>query len=66
VRDCCGAGALAGARLLRSLLYGTKPTDPPTLAAVCAVLTAVALAAMSYPAFRAGPVDPAETLRADD
>ena len=59
------AGALALTRQLRSLLYGTEPTDPATLIAVCAVLAAVALAASSYPALRAARVDPAETLRLD-
>ncbi|HSB62137.1 MAG TPA: ABC transporter permease, partial [Vicinamibacteria bacterium] len=59
------AAALAGARLLRSLLFGVPPTDPATLAAVCLLLGAVAAAASLLPARRATMVDPAVTLRAE-
>jgi predicted permease len=56
---------LAGGRVVRSLLYGMRATDPLTLAAVAVVLLAVALLATWIPARRATRVDPMIALRAD-
>jgi putative ABC transport system permease protein len=57
------AGALAFSRLLKGLLFGVTPTDPPTFLAVAALLAIVALAACLLPARRATAVAPAEALR---
>ncbi len=59
------AGALAGSRLLTSLLYEVSPTDPVTLVGVGTLLVVVALAAAYAPARRATRIDPARTLRAE-
>jgi len=61
-----GAGivlALAATRLLRSLLYGTSPTDAATFVAVATLLVAVAAGASFVPALRASRVDPLTALR---
>jgi ABC-type antimicrobial peptide transport system permease subunit len=57
------AGALLLSRLLNGLLYGVRPTDPLTFAAVAAVLLAVAATACFFPARRATSADPMQTLR---
>ncbi len=59
-----GAVAAAGAGLvLRSLLIGVRPWDPPTFVAIVVLLTAVALLASWLPARRAARVDPLVALR---
>jgi putative ABC transport system permease protein len=57
------AGAIAATRLLTSVLFEVKPSDPTTYAAVAALLAAVALAASYIPAYRASKVDPLVALR---
>ena len=51
------------ARLLAKLLFGVKPTDPPTYVAVALILSAVAFIACYIPARRASRVDPLIALR---
>jgi putative ABC transport system permease protein len=50
-------------RVLETVLFDITPTDPPTLAAVSALLAAVALASSAVPARRAMAVDPMTALR---
>ena len=57
------AGALALARVMSSLIYGVKPTDPLTFLAVAVVLAIVAVCASLLPAYRAAKVDPMVALR---
>jgi putative ABC transport system permease protein len=57
--------AIAGARVLRSLVYDVSATDPLTFVAVPLIVVAVATLAAVIPARRASRVDPISVLRAD-
>ncbi len=59
------AGAFGVSRLIESLLFGVRPTDPATIAAVVATITAIATIACGLPAWRASRLDPIVVLRAD-
>jgi putative ABC transport system permease protein len=55
--------AVAGARVLRALVYEVSATDPLTYVAVPVVVVAVAVLAAMIPARRASRVDPVTVLR---
>jgi putative ABC transport system permease protein len=55
--------SVAGSRLISTMLFGVRPSDPLTLGAAAAILAAVALAACTVPAVAASRVDPATVLR---
>ncbi|HMD33856.1 MAG TPA: ADOP family duplicated permease, partial [Vicinamibacterales bacterium] len=59
------AAALAGERMLRTLLPGVTAVDGSLLALVAGVMAAVAAFAAFVPAKRAAAVDPIEVLRAE-
>ena len=59
-----GAGAAAaGARLMRSLVYGVSSIDPITFVVVPIAVAVVAVLAAAVPARRASRVDPVTVLR---
>jgi ABC-type antimicrobial peptide transport system permease subunit len=57
------AGALGANRLLASLLFGVRPSDPAILTGVVATIAVVATLACWLPAWRASRVDPGVVLR---
>ncbi len=59
------AAALAATRLVESVLFGLKPTDPATILASLLLLLAVAGVAAYVPARRAAGIDPVEALRSE-
>lgn len=59
------AGALLSSRAMESLLYGVRPADPWTFAAIVIVIAGTALLASYLPARRAARVDPLVAIRYD-
>jgi putative ABC transport system permease protein len=58
-------GAVASTRLLRDMLFGVKPIDPLTFAAMTLLLMCISLVACFLPARRATKVDPMNVLRSE-
>jgi ABC-type antimicrobial peptide transport system permease subunit len=61
-------GLLASAeasRLMKDMLYETRPLDPIVFASVAAILIFVAAFACLVPAWRASRVDPMQALRTE-
>jgi predicted permease len=57
------AAALGLGRVVSSLIYGVRATDPLTLGTVAVLLVAVGVLATAIPAYRATRVEPIRTLR---
>jgi putative ABC transport system permease protein len=57
--------AMSMTRLMQTMLFGVRPTDPVTFAAVGGILCAVAMLACYIPARRAASVDPMQALRSE-
>jgi putative ABC transport system permease protein len=55
--------ALTLGKVMSSLIYQVRPSDPLTFLAVAALLGAVALFASIIPAYRAARIDPMKALR---
>jgi putative ABC transport system permease protein len=58
------ASAIAGMRVLRSLLFDVSPTDPTVLVGTSLVLIVISAVASAAPMRRAASVDPVEAMRA--
>jgi ABC-type antimicrobial peptide transport system permease subunit len=58
-------GAVASTRLLGDMLFGIKPVDPLTFAAMTLLLMCISLVACFLPARRATKVDPMNVLRSE-
>ena len=58
-------GALGLAQTIRGLLFGVPANDPIVFVSIAFVLSLVALAAVSIPAWRAGRIDPLQALRTE-
>jgi ABC-type antimicrobial peptide transport system permease subunit len=59
------AGGVAAARLMRSVLFGTAPTDALVFVVVPSVILFIAAIACALPAIRASGIDPIAALRTE-
>jgi hypothetical protein len=59
------AGAIGGTRVLSGMLYGVRPGDPITFAAIVGLVAAIAMTACYLPGRRAARIDPTEALRTE-
>jgi predicted permease len=59
------AGAAAGARVIQSILFDVKGTDPVVLTGVVMLLGAISAGACFVPAWRATRIDPVVALRTE-
>ena len=59
------SAALAGGRILGSLLFETSPHEPSVLLGIAVALVGLVAVASYLPARVAGRVDPAQVLRTD-
>ena len=59
------AGAAGVTRVLQGMLFGVKPSDPVTFAAVALLFAVIAVVASYVPARRAATFDPLEALRCE-
>jgi len=57
------AASLAAGRLVQTLVYGIKPSDPSVLITTAAILAAATTLAAWLPARRAARMDPMSALR---
>ena len=60
-----GIAALVLTRLMSSILFEVKPTDPLTFGGVAILLSLIALLACYIPARRAASLDPMQALRSE-
>ena len=58
-------GAVAGGRVLQSMLFNVTPRDPTTLLSVAGLFVLVGAASAVAPAVRAARMDPVEVLRTE-
>ena len=59
------AAAIGLTRLMSSILFEVKPTDPVTFGGVAVLLCLIALLACYIPARRAASLDPMQALRSE-
>jgi ABC-type antimicrobial peptide transport system permease subunit len=58
-------GSMIGGRLVRDLLYETRPFEPVVAVSVAILVVIFGVVAMIAPAVRAGRIEPAVTLRSE-
>ena len=56
-------GAFAASRLLATLVFGVRPTDPATYVVIAWTIAALVMAACALPAYRASRIDPIVVLK---